>query len=236
MNGSTVHLNSLSVSAYHGWGFDAACWDSWRQMFVQKGYSFQAFDRGYFHHPSRPVLNKDANICQLTLVHSYGLHLCPIEHLEQTDILVIFASFSEFHPRSLNLRKYSQRILQQMISQFIVEPQLVLNHFKSNCYYPAIWSGATSDRLNFDLLLADLKNLNSTAIDLTLLQAIPTVIVMHGSHDRIVSPNTGKELVQHLPQCSQYIEIEEAGHALPFTHLETCWLMLQDIVKTRCQR
>ena len=236
-------IQSISVHAYHGWGFDASCWDGWHQQFRQQfrqrfghhSCRFQAFDRGYFHQPQLPVLIPNAHTYQITLVHSYGLHLCPKEHLNQTNLLVIFASFAEFHPQSPRFRKRSQYILQQMISQFAIDPHAVLNRFKTNCYDPVIWHEPdpnllNPESLNYDRLLADLNALNTAAIDLTPLHTIPNVIILHGSNDRIVSPDIGRNLAQHLPPTSQFIEIENAGHALPFTHLDPCWDILQSVI------
>lgn len=86
--------------------------------------------------------------------------------------------------------------------------------------------GAIADSnkvLNSELLLHDLKDLDTCSLNVSLLKKIPKVLILHGVQDRIVSVEKGRELSAHLPDNSQYIEIEQAGHALPFTHIDVCW-------------
>jgi pimeloyl-[acyl-carrier protein] methyl ester esterase len=225
-----------TIIAYHGWGFDQACWQPWQEQLAQRGSTLLVGDRGYFNTPFLP------SISQRTIIfaHSYGLHLCPIEQLQRTDLLVLFSSFLSFHPASeaegrRSLARNSKRsrlMLAQMINQFELNPQLVLENFKAECYYPVPWeqplagiskSAANGyQAINFELLLHDLRRLSDCSFDSSILSQIPQVLVLHGAQDRIVSPEKGRELCRHLPDNSEYIEIEQAGHGLPFTHIDAC--------------
>ena len=211
-----------SIIAYHGWGFDCTCWQDWAARFEQAGIGFRAIDRGYFRaeiggeSPSRVIF-----------VHSYGLHLCPIAHLQQADLLVIFSSFQMFHPQKESAKRRSQQILQQMLTQLRNYPIQVLDNFRQKCDMPS--AQIKPDSLNLDRLVADLQDLGSCAIDLAMLANLPQIVVFHGAGDRIVPVQKGRELAKALSN-SLYFEIAEAGHALPFTHLEECGAILQQVM------
>lgn len=213
-----------TIIAYHGWGFDRACWQPWKDLFAQQGEDLLMSDRGYFNAPSLPVM-PITDHKTIVLVHSYGLHLCPLEQLQRAELLVLFSSFLSFHPWSESKRRRSHLMLAQMMTQFEANPQSVLEKFKAKCYHPVSWerSSDSSTALNSELLLRDLEDLNICSLDVALLKKIPKILILHGVQDRIVSVEKGQELSEHLPDNSQYIEIEQAGHGLPFTHTDTCW-------------
>lgn len=221
------------IIAYHGWGFDASCWSNWELRLRQQNCKFKLFDRGYWEQHKHPEFEHHRPT-KIILAHSYGLHLCPVEQLKQADALVIFSSFSEFHPQPTRLRTRSQQMLQQMIKQFEINPNLVLSNFQAKCYHPEVWAGILPNQfdsqINPRLMLADLISLDSATLDLMPLGSIPQIVILHGSQDRIVAPSQGKELAEQLPQ-SRFIQIEAAGHALPFTHQQDCWSVLQPILE-----
>lgn len=222
-----------SIIAYHGWGFAANCWEGWQQTMEQRGYRFQAFNRGYFGQPVSPKFAASDGP-KIIWAHSYGLHLCPVEQLQQADGLVLFSSFRDFHPVPPQRRR-SEYMLQQMIDRFAKEPQLVLSRFKAKSYHPVSWSEENQEfSLNTDLLLHDLQALNDCSLDLNLLQALPQIGLLHGTADRIVPVAKSAELAAVLPQ-SQFFEIADAGHALPFTHSLLCESMCEPILNTILQ-
>lgn len=232
---STTHLSAITVEAvaYHGWGFDRSCWQSWKLMLEQIGCEFQAFDRGYFGRSAQPEF-KNTVSKKILLAHSFGLHLCPISQLELAEILIVFNGFIEFHPSSHPARKRSQTIVRQMIDQFEKNPQLVLDNFWRKCYYPLADYpnfAVQESKLNSDLLLADLNQLNQSMISIDLLNSIPQIFIFQGSRDRIVSPMKGQEFLADCSMNSQYFEILRAGHALPFTDLEECWSLLSPLLQ-----
>lgn len=224
----TESVSLKEVIAYHGWGFEANCWRDWQTRFVQHGYSFQAFNRGYWHPPLTPQFTPGAAV-KVILSHSYGLHLCPIDQLQQADVLVIFAGFAEFHPQQKKLRIRSQKTLQIMIEQFKLNPDPVLRTFWTKCYHPNVYSTDPALEFNAELLLHDLQELAIVSMDFSRLISIPKIVIVQGSQDRILACSQGQELAEQLALSStalSYRLIDPAGHAIPFTHLEQCWLAL----------
>ena len=213
-----------TIIAYHGWGFDRTCWQPWKDLLAQHGKDFLISDRGYFNASFLPV-TPTTNHKTILLAHSYGLHLCPSEQLQCADLLVLFSSFLSFHPQSESKRRRSHLMLSQMMTQFEAHPQSVLETFRTKCYHPVPWERSSDfgKALNPELLLHDLKDLGVCSLDVAPLKKIPKVLILHGVQDRIVSVEKGRELSAHLPDNSQYIEIEQAGHGLPFTHIDACW-------------
>jgi pimeloyl-[acyl-carrier protein] methyl ester esterase len=212
----------IEAIAYHGWGFDRQCWVRWKTQFANYQISLNVFDRGYFGSASCPsFINGQFKIL---LAHSYGLHLCPIEQLEQADLLVIFNSFVDFHPSNQRERRRSQLVLQQMIRDCQSHPEMVLNVFKKNC--GCLDVGRSAKNLHHELLLADLKNLNICSMNLDVLKSIPQIIIFNGTGDRIVASVKGQKMFEQLQNNSSYFEVKDAGHALPFTHTQACWDLL----------
>jgi pimeloyl-[acyl-carrier protein] methyl ester esterase len=210
------------VIAYHGWGFDATCWQDWRQRFMELGFAFKSCDRGYFGSPIQPNFTEAAPCrpYRLLLTHSYGLHWCPASHITQADLLVIFNGFAHFHPANARERRHSVRILNRMIDQFQASPETVLHQFRVNCYDPSVpihaYLPLQQERLNHDLVA-----LHTTQVPAALLKTSSPVLILQATQDRILYPQAGRELAQLL-ESSHSIEIA-ASHALPFTHLSTCW-------------
>jgi pimeloyl-[acyl-carrier protein] methyl ester esterase len=217
--------------AYHGWGFDRDCWQPWQDLMAQQREELWVSDRGYFNAPLSPPVNQS-----IIFAHSYGLHLCPIEQLQNAEVLVLFSSFLSFHPLTgtqgrrplTGDSKRSRLVLTQMIRQFETHPQVVLAAFQTNCYYPVAWDSSNDDKpFNSELLLHDLKGLDTCSLDVSQLKQIPKILILQGAQDKIVSAEKGRELAASLPDNSEYIEIESAGHGLPFTHVSACWSWIQ---------
>jgi pimeloyl-[acyl-carrier protein] methyl ester esterase len=206
--------------AYHGWGFDRHCWQPWQNLLAQQGEDLWVSDRGYFNAPlSSPT--RQSTI----FAHSYGLHLCPVEQLQNADRLVLFGGFLCFHPLVQGRR--SRLVLAQMIRQFEVNPQSVLEAFQTNGHYPVAWDSSNNNKpFNSELLLQDLKGLDACSLNVSLLKKIPQILILQGAQDKIVPAEKGRELAASLPDNSHYIEIEQAGHGLPFTHASDCWTLL----------
>lgn len=77
--------------------------------------------------------------------------------------------------------------------------------------------------------MSDLISLGETSLSLAMTcerwQQIPKII-FHGTQDQIVSPDRAQALLNLLGSHAEYIKIPDAGHALPFTHFQTCWSAL----------
>ncbi|MDX2216789.1 MAG: alpha/beta hydrolase [Oculatellaceae cyanobacterium bins.114] len=217
---------AIEAIAYHGWGFDQDCWALWQAQFAEHAISLQTFDRGYFGAAHTPTFTD--NFRKIVMVHSYGLHLCSLEHLAQADILVIFASFLHFHPQENRNQRRSQRVLQQMILECQRHPQTVLAQFYTQCGLPLEDTLRQHSSFNRERLVSDLQGLNTTHLDVQALKTIPTIVIFHGITDQIVSLNKGRELLELLPDRTHFFPIDNAGHALPFTHLHECWKILYE--------
>lgn len=213
------------VIAYHGWGFDASCWDRW-EPFISEEISFLAFDRGYFSTAYEPEFTSGEH-GRIVLVHSFGLHLCSQTVLNQADLLVIFGGFLSFHPHAAQFRRRSRLVLKQMINRLKEDPHRVLNDFYRNVFDPQEGWPPPEKILNRTLLLDDLQKLDESEIVSERLNKIPKICILHGFRDGIVPRTKGRELYDVLQPGSKYLEIKKAGHALPFTHTEQSWLFIK---------
>ncbi|HEY9646175.1 MAG TPA: hypothetical protein V6C88_07395 [Chroococcidiopsis sp.] len=227
-----IGIETAEAIAYHGWGYESSCWAEWAARLATLGISLAAADRGYFGPPSAPAFgNADYRII---LAHSYGLHLCPLEQLQQADLLVIFSSFVEFHPSEPRARRRSQRVLEQMIQACQHDSQTVLQQFRLQCGETAEQVAQLPQVSDHELLNRDLQELHHSHINVNHLQRIPAVMIFHGAADRIVPIGQGRDLATQITaqiaahgahaDCN---EIQDAEHCLPFSHIEVCWQRLK---------
>jgi pimeloyl-[acyl-carrier protein] methyl ester esterase len=216
----------IEAIAYHGWGFDQHCWASWKTHFAEHGILLQTFDRGYFGTPQTPEFTPHSH--KIVMVHSYGLHLCPSKHLAQADLLIIFASFVQFHPPSERDKRRSQRVLQQMIQGCQQEPQTVLAQFYTNCGLPLEHDLRGHTVANHNRLVADLQDLNTACFQIHSLNTTPHIVIFHGEMDQIVPRSKGEQWLDLLPNQTHLFLLPNAGHALPFTHTHECWQTLRE--------
>ena len=233
------------IIVYHGWGFDRSCWQAWIQRFAADGHRIQAFDRGYFskvfqgehkqangptfsNHAVGETYKEQAHQ-RILILHSFGLHLCPIEIIQQSDQVIIFGGFLCFHPEDSRLNRRSKRVVGKMGDRLQTYPLEVLQQFWTNCYAPV--SPLTKEELkgvNIPLLHQDLERLNTTTIDetsplLSALRHIPNMTVIHGEADQIVPLSQGATLADAVS--APLITVPNAGHALPFSHPDQCWAL-----------
>ncbi|MDJ0581831.1 alpha/beta hydrolase [Crocosphaera sp.] len=208
------------IIAYHGWGFDRNCWKEWQEI-LSNNFQFQTYDRGYFQDEISPKF-ADNELNKIIFAHSFGLHLCPIETIKQAKLLILFNSFSEFHPQNEKPRKRSKYALKLMIDEFKNNPKTVLESFYKKCYYPSPYTEINSHNFNKERLEDDLNLLNKAKLDINILKKIPKIHIIHGSKDRIFLASYAQEFHKKVSQNSQYYEIEESGHTLPFTDLKSC--------------
>ena len=208
------------IIAYHGWGFDRNCWQEWQEI-LSKNFQFQTYDRGYF---KDEICTKfaDNKLTKIIFAHSFGLHLCPIETLKKADLLILFNSFSEFHPENEKQRKRSKYSLKLMIDELKNNPKTVLESFYKKCDYPSPYTEIKSHNFNQKRLEEDLNLLNKAQLDINILKKIPKIKMIHGSKDRIFLASYAQEFHKKVRQNTQYYEIEKAGHTLPFTDLKSC--------------
>lgn len=206
--------------AYHGWGFSSSIWRNWKAELSQFG-SFAAYDRGYFsteQNSQKPSAQEPI----VLLSHSFGLHGIEQSLFQQADLLIIISGFLRFHPVAAQYKRRSRTMLQQMMNEFEIHPEKVLQNYYANCYAPREAPNKSLGKLDHQLLLDDLKWLNRSIIEADKLKKVNKICIIHGSDDHIVPKKKGREIFNQLPEQSQYFEIKKAGHALPVTHSQQC--------------
>lgn len=223
-----IDRSTVEIIAYHGWGYDAACWQAWEKL-LPSDWMLQRFDRGYFDRPFSPRFHA-TTAHKIIFAHSYGLHLCPLDQLERADYLILFSSFLHFHPDRDRLKQRSLQILDRMIEQFKVQSDIVLKNFHIKSCDPTVCEDAVPCDFNEALLFADLQQLGRSAIDLVHLAKVPNILILVGDCDRIISFDRSLQLHQKLPS-SEYHLIPNAGHALPFTHPQECSALIQQYLQ-----
>ncbi|MDZ7715348.1 MAG: alpha/beta hydrolase [Balneolaceae bacterium] len=226
-----MHLNDGvmakgTIIAYHGWGFDSSCWDVWKQ-YLEPDFKLLLFEKGYFSDTQKAPSFPSESSLNIIFAHSFGLHQCPAEIYNQADLLFIFSGFRQFHPVAAQFQRRSRLVLKQMIDQFGENPGHVLKEFYANVYSPESPIPLPDDSLNEALLLEDLKKLGNSEIELQKLKSVHKIGILHGFNDRIVPRAKGRELFSNLRSQGKYFEIKECGHALPFTHHEQCWSLIE---------
>ncbi|MEX0993989.1 MAG: alpha/beta hydrolase [Balneolaceae bacterium] len=212
------------IIAFHGWGLSDKFWNPWKK-FIPSTISFKCANRGYF----KQALSKkfqEKNSQKIVLIHSFGLHWCPVNLLRDADHLIIISGFLDFHPEEEGERRRSKLILQQMMGRFIEKPEDTLMKFYDNMYFPETCPWDPPTDLNHERLLEDLNRINDHRISLQLLQNIPSILLLHGEMDTIVSNNHARKLYHYLRFQSQYFEIKQGGHALPNTHPRQCFQLI----------
>ncbi|MDJ0508032.1 MAG: alpha/beta hydrolase [Crocosphaera sp.] len=208
------------IIAYHGWSFDSNCWKEWQNI-LSSNFHFKTYDRGYFGEENYPKFEHD-NLNKIIFAHSFGLHLCPLEQLKQTNILILFNSFAEFHPNSEKQRKRSQYALKLMINEFQNNPQTVLESFYKKCYSPFPFIPPNYDFINWKKLERDLHLLDTSLVDVNILKKVPNIYIINSSKDRIVHTVCAQEFFNKLKINSQSFKVEGVGHTLPFTDIKYC--------------
>lgn len=206
--------------AFHGWGFDKRFWQFWSEELSKYGI-FQPYDRGYFGN-AQPIELRDNSDPLILITHSFGLHWIEESLLEQSDMLVIAGGFLSFHPYAAQFKRRSRLVLQEMINELEVNPEKVLHNFYENCFAPEDPPDTDFSAINHQLLLDDLKKLHDAELNTEMLKKVGKVCILHGSKDRIVSNKKGRQIYNQLQEQSQYFEIKNAGHALPYTHTRQC--------------
>jgi pimeloyl-[acyl-carrier protein] methyl ester esterase len=208
----------------HGWGFDSFCWTSWLQSF-SSDISLNLIDRGYF---VNTPLTSQKDDCQLTgkhnvaVVHSLGLHLLPESIYQHVDGLVIIAGFISFNDKV----KPDDSVIEAMLQKLPENASEVLKRFYRRC-------GCVSELfesplvINHARLIQDLTLLNSHCFDIRQIAHIPKIVVLHGAADKIVPVEKSVELQQQLPHSKLFVS-KDAGHALPFTHSDWCFQIINE--------
>jgi pimeloyl-ACP methyl ester carboxylesterase len=174
----------------------------------------------------------------------------PKEVVAQADLVLLFGGFQQFHPEIPDSAASASRVvLERMREALADDPWKVIENFRRRCVLPGR-GGAIGEMhgggprreggivdppaaiagsegpVNIDLLSADLDRLDSEEIDLDALSAVPGILVLHGTGDRIVPHAKGEVLARILGDAATFLPMDGAGHALPFTHSDEIWKMI----------
>ena len=222
----------LEVVLQHGWAWDADAWQGWGAVAGARA-KFKVLERGYFGRPAIAwsAIERQTN-CQIVVAHSLGLHFLSAACLERVQLLVIVGGFQRFHPEEGVAARRSRRAVQRMLQRLPLEPQGLISDFYTQCFAPAAKECETMETANIPLLERDLKRLHTDQLDLTVVETVPQTLLLHGGADRIVPLERAEHLHSQLPS-SQLRVFADAGHALPFTHTQACWDVVEQVWQQR---
>ncbi|MGN8226497.1 hypothetical protein [Gracilimonas sp. BCB1] len=218
----------LEIIAYHGWGFDSTFWNNWPAI-LPHNVLFKTADKGYFLDEKHPKFSGSSKHKALFL-HSYGLHWCPQEHIEQATCIVIFNGFRCFHPDDGSQRSESRKALQSMISGFENNPKDVLQAFWKNVFHPHKNKYIRKGKFDKDLLVKDLKQMDTGSFNIQNLQNGKPIISLDGGSDKVLTNNRGKSFTEITEGNAVYHFIKKAGHGLPATHHQECWSFISAMI------
>jgi pimeloyl-[acyl-carrier protein] methyl ester esterase len=218
----------IEIIAYHGWGFDSSFWKKWKEVLPEE-VIFKTADRGYFLEEKRPKFSTDSTH-KVLFLHSFGLHWCPKENLQQANSIIIFNGFKEFHTGEGVDSKKSRMVLKKMITEFDKNPEKVLNKFWENAFYPEKKKIAPEERFDKKLMLIELKRLDTSEFDLKHLKNGQPIISLDGGNDHILFQNRGRGFTEFTEGNAVYHFIKEAGHCLPATHTQDCWSFINAMI------
>ncbi len=208
------------VLLQHGWGFSRQIWNDWVEE-LELEYEVLTTNRGYFSNSDSDIDINQKMKADFAIVHSFGLHLLPMNLFSRLKKLVIISGFQEFHPPSGNERAISEKVVLRMLQVLDKQPAEVLREFYRNCFYPVAKDVVVPQNLNKSTLFDDLALLNKFSMNLKLLKPIPKVLMLHGKNDKIVPPSLGELLHNKLPQ-SSFHACENGGHMILSTHQDWC--------------
>lgn len=213
---------TVEVHAYHGWGFNGDFWNGLK-VILPKHIFLKPADRGYFGGDFEPEFSHEAT-SKVLFLHSYGVHWCPVEKMEQADTIVIFNGFDAFHPLTNPAKFRSKKILKGMEAGFKKAPNTVLNAFYANCFGNTEYETPDLSWKNRSLLSKDLSALHKSKLKLNK-KTIANWVIVDSGKDRIVPGGRGVDLIT-LTGSDKYYKVAEEPHALPATNPRECLMIL----------
>lgn len=228
MDSKTGNQLNLEIIACHGWGFDSGFWENWQEI-LPDGVNFKTADRGYFLEEKRPKFSNEP-VHKILFLHSYAVHWCPQNIMDESTCIVIFNGFKRFHPKDEKGKKQSKRLLDAMISEFDKKPKEVLTKFWHNAFSPEKKRNLPGFKFDEKILLQDLKNLHTSTFEIDRLKNGKPIISLDGGNDKILQTARGKTFTEFTDGNAVYHFIKEAGHALPVTHSQDCWSFISAMI------
>ncbi len=213
---------TVEVHAYHGWGINGDFWAPLKSVLPDHVFLKPA-DRGYFGGEFEPEFSEEAH-SKVLFLHSYGVHWCPIQKLEQADTIVILNGFDSFHPLTNPAKSRSKKILKGMEAGFKLDPDKVLEAFYKNCFGGKEFEMPDLNWKNRSLLSKDLASLHKTKLKLNK-RTIANWIIIDSASDRIVPGTRGVELVS-LTGSDKYYSVDGGAHAFPASSPKECAMIL----------
>ncbi len=219
---------AIEINFMHGWGFTSQIWHDWAMPVFDQVID-KKLERGYFG-PVKIDCDFASPGLRILIVHSFGLHIAPKELFKKLDLLVIISGFSTFLTNTNNDRA-KKKMLALMQRKFSDEPLAVLTEFYKSCGIKSNYQTFLPqfDKINLDLLQADLQILATSSFDLNLLKSIPRILLLHGEKDSIVDLAQSKEMQSKLPNSSILI-IPEGEHALPILNSAQCRELVESAI------
>ena len=204
----------VEVLLQHGWGWDPSIWSAWGEWTPE--YHLLYGDRGYFGEPLAP------GPAPIVVVHSLALHLISEEILNASEFLVVISGFQSFHQGDGAEAGRTRRQVRRMLVRLEEKPHDLLREFQARCFLPFAPEQLPPQSQNLESLRRDLEYLNTHVLQLSHLESIPDILLVHGGADAIVAPEHTHQLHRRLPNSTVRI-LPDAGHALPATHGRECW-------------
>lgn len=211
---------TTQLLAMHGWAGDGRGWEPFAVAARERGWLWQAPDRGYGPCPPQPAQWQPQASRRVLLAHSLGPHLLPPEALAAADAVVLLASFGRFVPPGPGGRRLSTALTGMAEALVGPAPETMLWAFLTEAAAPVPVSELPVTILDAPLapegrqrLRDDLELLEQgSGLPAALPAAIPCLIVEAGA-DRIVVPEARELLRRERPEAS-VIHYPEAGHCL----------------------
>lgn len=209
----------LDLVAMHGWGGDGRAWRPWAAAAARRGWSLSPGERGYGRQAPRSVAWSGTGRRGL-MVHSLGLHLLPPQVLADAEAVVLLASFGRFVPEGAPGRRWRRALEGMALRLRRGETDALLAEFLAEAAAPdpadLLPAGPREDGVppaGVERLLDDLQRLESCdGLPSTFPRGAPVLVVEAGA-DRIVAPESRRQLVTSLPEASHWL-LEGAGHSL----------------------
>ncbi|OGV48215.1 MAG: hypothetical protein A2X49_05135 [Lentisphaerae bacterium GWF2_52_8] len=140
---------------------------------------------------------------------------------ERIAALVLFAPFARFSSAA----GYPGRDvfgIEAMRRQLASAPSAVLKSFYRAMFLPAKSSLSVPARINAPFLESGLAFLADCDVREELGKIVAPTLLLHGAHDAISPAPMSDFVALPLGPLAEKICLEDAGHALPFTHQEAC--------------